>query len=180
MKSQDILILLKLVSLEQPENNRSVSSEDYSARGLETALGVSKSEVSASINRSLEVGLAVKDRQYGRLRAKRKAVLEFVIHGLKYVFPAKPAELVRGVPTGFDAPVLIGELMSAGEFKYVWPYPKGDVMGQSIKPLFKSVPMAAQQDEQLYRLLALVDAIRLGNPREANLAAKLFEEELMD
>ena len=180
MKSQDILILLKLVCLEKPEYNRPVSADDYSVRGLEAALGVSKTEVNASINRSLDVGLASRDRNSGLPRVNRKALLEFVVHGVKYVFPARPEALARGIPTGFAAPPLKSELMSAAEYDFVWPDPKGKVMGQSIKPLFKSVSQVAKQDECLYMLLALVDAIRLGNPREANLAAKLFEEELQD
>jgi hypothetical protein len=181
MKGQDILILLKLVSLQQQAKQRDSErhlAEMYSARGLEASLGVSKTEVNASINRSIEAGLAVKDRQYNYPKANIKGLLEFILHGIKYVFPVKPAELVRGVPTSFDAPVLKGELSSGGEFKHVWPDAQGKVMGQAVKPLFKSVPMAAQQDQQLYAYLALVDAIRLGNPREAKLAQQLLQEKL--
>ena len=181
MKSQDILILLKLVSLQQQAKQRDserLLSEQCSARGLEASLGVSKTEVNASINRSIEAGLAVKDRQYNYPKANIKGLLEFILHGIKYVFPIKPAELVRGVPTSFYASVLKGELSSGGEFKHVWPDAQGKVMGQAVKPLFKSVPMAAQQDQQLYACMALVDAIRLGNPREAKLARQLLQEKL--
>lgn len=56
MKSQDIVILLKLVPLNRraSANPSSVSSlaEAVSARSLEKALAISKSEVNASINRS--------------------------------------------------------------------------------------------------------------------------------
>ena len=52
-------------------------------------------------------------------------------------------------------------------------------MGQSIKPLFKSVPEAVQKDERLYEYLALVDAIRLGNQREVGLAGDLLSERLL-
>jgi hypothetical protein len=56
---------------------------------------------------------------------------------------------------------------------------EGHEKGQSVKPLFKSVPKAVLNDERLYAYLALIDAIRVGNPREANLAAELFEQRLM-
>lgn len=82
------------------------------------------------------------------------------------------------MPTSFDAPVLEGELSSGGESMHVWPDAQGKAMGQAVKPLFKSAPMAAQQDQQLYACLALVDAIRLGNPREAKLAQQLLQERL--
>ena len=60
----------------------------------------------------------------------------------------------------------------------MWPYAHGQDMGQSIEPLFKSVPEAAGRDERLYAYLTLVGAVRLGNQREANLAANLLAERL--
>ncbi len=185
MKSQDIVILLKLVSLERQShlNNRVCLSPKhlencYSARGLARALGISKSEVNASINRSIEINMATRDRNLEHPKANKKALLEFISHGLKYVFPVKPAEITRGVPTSFAAPVLKNELMSTGEYIYVWPDARGKEKGQSIKPLYKSVPMAIQDDPILYEYLALVDAIRLGNPREAKIAVSIMEEKL--
>lgn len=151
----------------------------YSARALAAALGVSKTEVNASIRRSIDVGMAIKDRKSDHLKANKKALLEFAIYGLKYVFPAKPAEIVRGVSTAFSAPVLEGQLLSMGDHIYVWPYAAGDEKGQSVQPLFKSVPRAVLDDTRLYEYLALVDAIRIGNPREANLAADMFKQRLM-
>jgi hypothetical protein len=211
MKSQDVFILLKLVSLQQQEQGVAdeFSNEDrlrfhgwegwdteedypedslandhviesmgdyYTVRGLSAALGVSKTEVSASLKRSMQVGMAVRDRHSGKPKANTKALVEFVNHGLKYVFPAKAAEVVRGIPTSFAAPVLEGQLMTAGEFIYVWPDARGNRKGQALTPLFKSVPQAVKKDLILYELLALVDAIRMGNPREANLAMKVFEK----
>lgn len=181
MKSQDIYILLKLVCLQQDRAIGSVTDEayNYSARGLSASLGVSKTEVNASIRRSIDVGMAIKDRKSGFPKANKKALIEFVTHGLKYVFPAKPAEIVRGIPTAFSAPILEGKLLSMGEYIYVWPYAEGNEKGQSVQPLFKSVPKAVLDDDRLYAYLALIDAIRVGNPREANLAAEIFEQRLM-
>jgi len=182
MKSQDIVILLKLALLHRqnppqrlPESGR---AETSSARGLESSLGISKSEVSASINRSANAGLLVKDRKNGTPKANVSALLELIAHGLKYVFPVQPGALVRGMPTATAAPVLREKLMSMGEHIHVWPDPKGEEIGQSLKPLFKSVPDAARCDPELYDLLALVDAIRLGNPRESKLAQQLLEKKL--
>lgn len=39
-----------------------------------------------------------------------------------------------------------------------------------IKPIHDSVPFAASNDELLYEALSLVDAIRLGKPRELAVA----------
>lgn len=187
MKSQDIVILLKLVSLMEQEDQGSLEQlewsssreEAYSVRGLESSLGISKSEVNASINRSIASGLAAKDRDFRQAKPNRRNLHNFIVHGLKFVFPAKPGAMTRGIPTAFAAPMLESLLMSAGEYISVWPYAKGKEMGQSIKPLFKSVPEAVQNDARLYEYLALVDAIRLGKQREANLAADRLAERLL-
>lgn len=182
IKSQDIYILFKLVCLQQESQSGSSIAcnlaDQYSVRALGAGLDVSKTEVSTSIRRSIDIGMAIKDRKSGYPKANKKALLEFVVYGLKYVFPAKPAEIVRGVPTAFSAPVLKDKLLSLGDYLYVWPYAEGCEKGQSIQPLFKSVPKTALKDDCLYEYLALVDAIRLGNAREANLAAEMLKEKL--
>lgn len=180
MKSQDIVILLKLVSLQEQENSSFVDSsgglegreEPYSVRGLGASLGISKTEVSASLKRSIESGLAVKDWKHGRAKPNRRNLYDFISYGLKFVFPAKPGAPERGIPTAFSAPMLKGQLMSGGDDIYVWPYAEGKIRGLSVEPLFKSVPEAARNDKRLYEYLALIDAIRLGRQREINLAAE--------
>ena len=179
MKSQDIIVLLKLALLHQRiSDHKVVEVGAFSARGLEATLGISKSEVNASIRRSIEAGLAQKDRTSGYPKANISALLEFIIHGLRYVFPVQPGAMVRGMATAAAAPVLKNELISAGDYICVWPDAEGHEMGQSLKPLFKSVTIAAKRDSELYDLLALVDAMRLGNPRESNVAQALLEQRL--
>ncbi|OGT69971.1 MAG: hypothetical protein A3H44_14680 [Gammaproteobacteria bacterium RIFCSPLOWO2_02_FULL_57_10] len=86
--------------------------------------------------------------------------------------------MTRGIATSFGAPVLQGKLHSAGEFQLVWPDAAGKTMGLAVEPLFKSVTYAVKRDPQLYSFLALLDAIRLGQPRESNLAADLLKEQM--
>lgn len=209
MKSQDIVILLKLVSLDQQARNDRESgmfqpakgyvydwqgwdldeeslsqefeqslSESYSNRGLEASTGVSKSEVNASLKRSISVGMAKLDRKTRLPKANVSALLEFIVHGIKYVYPARPSAIVRGIPTSIAAPVLEGKLMTAGEYIYVWPDAMGKEKGQSVEPLYRTVPMAVKIDPRLYAYLALVDAIRLGAGRESAFAAKELEKKL--
>lgn len=180
MKSQDIVIMLKLVSLEdqirQAHLDEPTTSDPFALRSLEGDLGISKTEIGASIRRSIASNLAIKSND--RAKVNRRNLIEFVQHGLKYVFPAKPTAPQRGVATGFAAPMLEGKLVSSGADIYVWPHPEGSRRGLSIAPLFKSVPDAALKDAKLYELLALIDAIRTGNQREANLAQRSFEERM--
>jgi len=179
MKSQDIVILLKLVSLEKRQRDNPGHDRDaYSVRSLADALGISKSEISNSIIRSSESGLASKDWESSLPKANVKALFEFIVYGLKYVFPARPGPLARGVATSFAAPALSSKLMSAGDSRFVWPYAEGRDSGQSVEPLFKSVPFAAQHDAELYAYLAIADAIRLGSPRETQVARAQLESRL--
>lgn len=215
MKSQDILLILKLVSLqkmEQVEVERDlkigsilatiedygfsqgwegwepdeISEEEwfyrikdrYSLRNLSAMTGISKSEIGNSLARLLAVGLVTPERKTSFPRANKRALQLFIQHGLRYVFPAERGELTRGIPTSFAAPVMSGKLMSAGENFFVWPDTNGKEVGTSIQPLYKSVPLAVKRDPKVYELLALIDAIRLGNAREINLAVEMLEEAL--
>jgi len=70
--------------------------------------------------------------------------------------------------------------MSSGELPPVWPYPRGQTKGVAVKPLHPNIFKAVANDAALYAMLALTDAIRLGLPREKNLAidklSLLFKE----
>jgi len=45
-------------------------------------------------------------------------------------------------------------------------------------PLYEKLPLAAVADAALYELLALFDALRMGQARERELAVKLLDERL--
>jgi len=185
MKGQDIVVLLKLVSLEEQVNLGSFDEgkgvagrqDPYSVRSLEVSLGISKTEISASLNRSSDTSLATKTPK--RFIPNRRNLCEFVIHGLRYTFPVKPRAPQRGIPTGFAAPMLDGQLLGIGDEIYVWPSADGIRRGLAVDPLFSSVPQAVRKDKRLYEFLALIDAIRLGRQRESNLAKEKFKQGLL-
>ncbi len=187
MKSQDIVVLLKLISLQDQElekgserlRSESIGGDPYAVRNLENLTGISKTEIAQSIKRSVASGIARKDNAKNEPRPHRRNLFNFIIHGLRFVFPANPASMQRGIPTAFAAPMLDGLLVSGGSYNYVWPYAEGREMGQSVKPLFKSVPEAALKDQHLYEYLALVDAIRLGNQREVGLASDHLKSRML-
>jgi hypothetical protein len=105
-------------------------------------------------------------------------LLEFLLHGVRYVFPAEKGSPTRGVPTSYAAAPLRKSIADAGELPPVWPYADGPVRGYSFTPLHKNVPQAALEDERLYELLALVDALRDGRARERELAVKELTKRL--
>ncbi len=90
-------------------------------------------------NCCLEVGLAKLDRDIDVPCTNTRTLFEFIVYGLRYVFPAKPGALTRGIVTAFAAPILREKLMGAGEYKPVWPDARGNTKGLAVEPLFKTV-----------------------------------------
>jgi hypothetical protein len=58
------------------------------------------------------------------------------------------------------------------EINYVWPDNKREVMGLTIEPFYKRQVKAVKEDKAFYRLIALVDVIRVGKVREVKHAIK--------
>lgn len=149
-----------------------------SVRKLAQLTGVGKTEVNASLHRSLDIGLAKISHKNQSISVNTKSLLEFIVYGIKFVFPVRPAELVRGLPTAHAAPIMQGQLIGGTDSVLVWPDATSSIMGQSLQPLYKTVPKAAAEDPKLYGYLALVDAIRVGGARESAFAIKLLRKEL--
>ncbi|MCP4695559.1 MAG: hypothetical protein GY862_01735 [Gammaproteobacteria bacterium] len=99
----------------------------------------------------------------------RQALLEFLVHGVKYVYPPERGSLTRGIPTAYAAPPLRELVTQGDDLPPVWPHPQGTAKGFQFAPLYKSVPQAALCDSRLYELLALLDAVRDGRAREKEL-----------
>jgi hypothetical protein len=187
LKPQDIVVLLKL-GLERGSPTLAT---------LSAQLGISASEVHSAMNRASSASLL-------DLTARRPRVsqlLEFLEHGIRYVFVSRRGEITRGVPTAFSAPPLTELLsrpllafdnpltraaaaaaghpqLSAPAVPLVWPHPEGEVRGESFEPLYPSAVDAARRDNNLYQCLALVDALRIGRAREKKLAIDLLAERL--
>jgi hypothetical protein len=164
LKPQDVVVLLHLAGER--------TSKTYQQLSLD--LGMSASEVHQALRRAGESGLF--DPLAKAVRTE--ALLEFLQHGLRYVYPAKRLPRSRGVPTGASAEPLLGHFTRSDGDDLVWPDPSGDAFGDGLEPLYKSVPFAAQRHPALHRRLALVDAIRAGRARERNLAIALLPDEI--
>jgi hypothetical protein len=164
MRPQDIVILLKILSIDQ---------QDWQYRDLSAQLHISVSEISESLNRSHIAGLIDQTRR----NVYRQSILEFIEHGLHYVFPQIPGTFVTGVPTAHSHSFFKKHFNS--EYNYVWPDENGKIKGLSIIPLHKGVPAAVQNDEKLYRWLAAIDIIRVGRVREIKLALDMLKKEIL-
>jgi hypothetical protein len=159
IKPQDIVVLLKLVT---------IGDRQWSYNSLANELAISPSEVHSGIVRVTAARLFDPQRKVPIL----KSLLEFLVHGVKYSFPPERGSITRGMPTSYAGPPLNSNLIPTDEPPPVWPDPEGNVRGYEFSPLYRSVPKAAQRDNELYELLTLVDAIRDGRARERELAVK--------
>jgi hypothetical protein len=128
-------------------------------------LGISLSKAHAAVADLMKVGLVLPE---GR-RANRLALLEFLEHGLQYVFPANLGNVRRGVPTAHAGPPLAREFDDI-EDACVWPSPDGSARGRAIEPLVPRASELPLRAPHTYETLSLVDALRVGRSRERALA----------
>ena len=166
LKPQDVLVTLKLVAQD---------GADWSYPKLAVDLSMSASEVHSSVRRATKAGLLQGDERHAPIK---RALVEFLVHGLKYVFPAERGRMTRGTPTSHAALPLRRHVAATDEPPPVWPDAEGDARGEELTPLYRSAPKAARADARLYELLALVDAIRGGRARERELAIKELRSRL--
>lgn len=140
---------------------------------LSSVLGISLSSAHAAVQRLGGAGLLI----HGERRVNRLALHEFLSHGLRYAFPARPGATSRGVPTAHAGPTL-RRLMGALHAPYVWPDATGPEVGAQIEPLVPAAPALAQRAPELFDLLTLADALRVGQARERRLATTALAQRL--
>jgi hypothetical protein len=128
---------------------------------LAADLASAPSQVYAATRR-LELAGLLKPEQRA---TNARALVDFLLGGVRYAFPAQRGPLVTGIPTAYSASPL-NAVVDAIDV-VVWPAPKlaESVRGFSLTPLFPRAPLLAQRDPQTYRVLTVVDALRLGDPR---------------
>jgi hypothetical protein len=174
LKPQDIVVSLKLL---QSRDGGPVPT--YAS--LAMALKLSSSEVHAAVGRCLEVGLLRKPADSARTMPQpvRAALEEFLLHGMKYVWPARRGPMTRGFPTGSSLES-VSRLLNLTEptIPLVWPHPAGTVRGESVDPLYPRTVEACEGDPILHEWLALLDILRLKTGREAALAGTAIHNRL--
>jgi len=84
------------------------------------------------------------------------------------------------VPTACT-PTLKGVFSRDGRpIPLIWPSELGTVKGESLFPLYSTVPRAVQHDPALHRLLALIDVVRVGDAKDRKLATDLLERMILE
>jgi hypothetical protein len=157
LKPQDVLLLLKMLAMQE---------KSWRIIDLAHELNISPGEITHGLERLKLSGLIDAEKR----TVHKSCALEFLLYGLKYVFPAQMGTINRGVPTAHSY-----FKQFVNDTNYVWASEEGNIKGISISPIYESAPFAALKDEKLHRLLALVDAIRVGRVREQNYAKHELE-----
>ena len=139
---------------------------------LAEAVGVSLSEAHGAVSRLTRAQLLSPESR----RVMPAALVEFLAYGVRHAFPATIGAETRGVATAASAPPLSEEFPNA--VTYVWPSADGVTRGQALTPLYPKAPQVLPSRPDLYALLALVDAIRVGQARERKRAKELLQEHL--
>lgn len=167
LKPQDILVLLRLLFWRKDHS--------WKFKDLAKDLDLSLSEVHQAIRRAQACDLY----DFLTRRPKRILLAEFICHGLRYVFPAKPGNLSHGIPTAHSAPPLAEKIVSSPDDQLVWPSSLDNMAGAAVRPLYKTVPQVAKNFPEIYELLALIDALRVGKARERELAKEEIQQRIM-
>jgi hypothetical protein len=188
LRPQDVLVGLKLAT--NPGRR-------WTFADLGLHLGLSASESHAALQRLGAAMLVdVEER-----RPRIAGLLEFLEHGIRYVFVSSLGAVTRGFPTAHSAPPLSGamavpenplfravrnaadtptdeDVVSANDLPVVWPHQDGTARGHGLEPIYPSAVDAALRDPALYEALALVDALRVGRARERKIAAELLRKRI--
>ncbi|MES2701959.1 MAG: hypothetical protein V4649_04925 [Bacteroidota bacterium] len=163
MRPQDLVVLLKILCYK---------GKNWLSKGLAADLSLSTAEISNALNRCVTSGLIDAEKK----NVRTQALLEFIMYGLRYVFPQQPGATSRGIPTAHAHPYMEARIIS--DQKYVWPDADSDERGLSVQPLYPGVVEAVKKDDELYLLLALVDVLRVGRAREKDAAIIKLKEVL--
>jgi DNA-binding transcriptional ArsR family regulator len=159
LRPQDIVVVLKL----------HVKGTGLTYAEMSVELGMSASNVHAAIMRLKDSRLISSSGEI------RPGAVMNAIRASKYYFPASPGKVTRGLVTG----IFGWEMLSDNEEgPLVWADPRGSDRGRSVEPLYRSVVFAAKQDENLHRLLGMVDSLRVGSARERTEAERLLKKEI--
>jgi hypothetical protein len=159
LKPQDVVLALKLIAQ---------ASSEWTQPQLARSLHLSAGEVNHGLKRLAACHLFnVRER-----RIIRAGLREFLVAGLRYVFPTQLGLFGEGMPTAFSVGPLADKLRLGEDDIVVWPMTgkAARARGRVIDPLYRTAPLAAAEDPVLHEYLALADTLRIGRARERALA----------
>lgn len=165
LRAQDILVCLHLAVTGHNKDERTTYAS------IAESLRISIGTAHAAAQRARSATLLDE-----ALRPVRSNLLEFLSHGLRYVFYPERGSIVRGVPAGAAAPFICEELAHTPENSPVWPHSTGRARGYALEPLYPTVPEIALSNPRLHGVLAAVELLRIGTARERAVAVQFLKK----
>ncbi|MCO4099858.1 MarR family transcriptional regulator [Gemmatimonas sp.] len=139
---------------------------------LAIALATSTSAVHRSVARLQHAGICGS----GSRTIVDTSLHEFLVYGARYAFPAVHGPERVGLPTAGSHPELASVFGTDEPVRtLVWPMEGGTVRGEALVPLFNGVTKVAARDARLHKMLACVDALRVGNSRQRGSAGEFLQ-----
>jgi translation elongation factor EF-1beta/biotin operon repressor len=158
IKSQDILILMKLITLK---------GSPFRQVDLSSSLGISQAEIAYSLDRLKFSGLINEDKK----KVNKLNSIEFLLHAVKFMFPMEYDAPARGIKVGPSSDMIRKEVKEKLDMDFVIPTLDGENVGFGIKPIYATTGKVVQSDEKVYELVNLVDILRgLGGVRHKKFA----------
>jgi len=164
LRPQDVVILLKILTF---------STDKWIMSDIAEALKISLSEVSGALERCRISGLISQNKR----KVNKLSFREFLIYGLKYVYPAQIGAPVRGLATAHSASPINAHITEGSDI-LVWANSKGTRRGNSVSPLYVTVPQIVTSQPELYEYLVIVDTLRIGRVREVEAAILELDKRL--
>lgn len=127
-------------------------------------LGVSSSTTFESVQRLQGSGLLRPETR----EPNTNALMNFLEHGVRCAFPPALGQEVRGIPTAHAGPALSEFFDPVNPF--VWPDADGPARGTALAPLYPKATDLPAREPEIYNVLTLVDALRVGQARERAVA----------
>ena len=165
LQPSDIYVLCGVVA---------AGDSSWTYRELASRLGVPHALVQRALQRGEEA-----DLYSSASRSVHRANLEeFILHGLRFLAPAKLGRVVSGVPAAWAAAPVSRRIRETGDLPPVWPAAKGRVRGQALAPLHDAAAGAVEDFPALGELLAIVDSLRAGDVRVRSVAGPMLMQAL--
>lgn len=159
IKPQDVLVMMKLLA-----------SPSLSQKELADQLYISQAEISHGLKRLKTSNLLNPEGN-----VINQSCLEFLVHAVKYIYPAQFGAPSLGIPTSYAHPNFKFVRYDPSQI-YVWPYAEGKVRGIVLIPIYSTLPQACLIDENLYKIASLVEMIRSGRAREQQIGSEELEK----
>ena len=171
--------------LDSDDEDVTYEAKPWTYESLGALLDMSPSRIFESLEKLSVSGLYHGKGLKGRV--DKGALLQFILHGARYVFPAIKGGIARGIPTAsssflFNSKDLIQHTEKGPEYAFVWSSPKGNARGASITPLCHQVISSffknVSKNVLLNMALVHFDVLRVGESRERKVAEAFFREHL--